>query len=99
MEYTVQNLSDNLETKINFDRSFKTISFTNIDPLVLPVNIDLYVKDLTGTILFYILRNTQIPSGTALELSEDEISYLNIQRFLYIKSYTITGEITIIIKR
>jgi len=99
MEYTVQNLSDNLETEIYSDRSFKTISFTNIDPMSLPVNIDLYVKDITGTILFYILRNTQVPSGTALELSETEISYLNVHRILYIKSYTITGEITIIIKR
>ena len=99
MEYTVQNIIDNIPVEIDITKSINTLTLINTSPGGLPVTIHLYLQNnITPLDIHYILRNTQIPAGTSLELGSTEMQYLNIVRKLYIQSFNLTGDINVMIR-
>ena len=99
MEYTVQNITDNIPVEIDITKSINTLTLINTSPGGFPVIVHVYLENRVNPLeIHYILRNTQIPAGTSLELGSTEIQYLNIVRKLYIQSFSATGDINVMIK-
>ena len=96
--YDVQNITTNLATEIEFENSFELITLTNSSFPTVPVTIDLYLEAVDPSINYFILRTTQIPAGTSLELGISDIKYLDISRKLMIRSFNPTGDITVTLR-
>jgi|2_EtaG_2_1085320.scaffolds.fasta_scaffold04134_2 hypothetical protein len=98
MKYTVQNIIDNIPVEVFFDESINLLTLVNTSPAGLPVNVNLYLQNRINLAeIHYILLNTQIPAGTSLELGSTEMQYLNVVNKLFIQSFSLTGDINVMI--
>ena len=97
MAFNKQNISDNTATKITgaSTASIVGMRISNTKSSG-AVTIDLYIKNISDSTIYYMLNNVIIPNGATLFLDKPDIEYDNVDFDLYILSDSGTGDLSII---